>query len=179
MFISFSDFLFVFFSVFFCSKTRKKAMALQISVQKVSTPEWLSVFGTQSSKKQLSRWIINKRNRDVFRFCSKAFSHFFRFQSVCCLCSYTFVFQSSFVLYYFHCSFALLKTVLPTLTLTNRKPGVNFINVLQAAFTHILKVLKIVSSCQSFFALSGSARIKAAPRTLIKLTPFETCFERM
>jgi len=35
----------------------------------------------------------------------------------------------------------------------------------------ISKAQKIQSSCQSFFALSGSALIKAACRMLMKLTP--------
>jgi len=57
-----------------------------------------------------------------------------------------------------------------TLT-TSRTWGVNFINVLRAAF--ILadpKSAKRQSSCQSFFALMGSAPVKATRRTLMKLT---------
>jgi hypothetical protein len=50
--------------------------------------------------------------------------------------------------------------------------GVNFINVLRAAFTHadITSVKKTVKS-SSFFELMGSAMGKAACRTLVKLTP--------
>jgi len=70
--------------------------------------------------------------------------------------------------------------VLPTLTLTNRKPGVNFINVLGAAFAYKdPESAKNSVKLSVFFGLSGSARAKAVPRTLMKLTPFETCFERM
>jgi hypothetical protein len=49
--------------------------------------------------------------------------------------------------------------------------GANFINVLQAAFIHpdTESTKKTVKS-SVFFSLLGSARIKAAPRTLMKLT---------
>ncbi len=50
--------------------------------------------------------------------------------------------------------------------------GVNFIKVLQAAFTHedpesALKTVRL----SVFFGLSGSARVKSACSTLMKLTP--------
>ena len=52
------------------------------------------------------------------------------------------------------------------------RPGVNFINVLQATFTcadpEIAKKTVKSSSC---FALLGSSSVKAAHRTLMKLTP--------
>jgi len=52
------------------------------------------------------------------------------------------------------------------------RPGLNFINVLQAAFTQAdLKSIKIQSSCQCLFALLGSAPVKAFRRMLVKLTP--------
>jgi len=66
-----------------------------------------------------------------------------------------------------------------------RKPGVNFINVLRAAFAladpeSAKKTVKL----SVFFALSGSALAKAAPKMLLKLTPglnfifiFKTAFE--
>ena len=52
------------------------------------------------------------------------------------------------------------------------RPGVNFINVLRAAFTHAdpESAKKTVKS-SSFFALLGSARVKAARRMLMKLNP--------
>jgi len=51
-------------------------------------------------------------------------------------------------------------------------PGVNFINILQAAFMRAdhksaIKLLNLTV----FFALLGYARIKAAQRMLVKLTP--------
>ena len=51
-------------------------------------------------------------------------------------------------------------------------PGVNFTNVLQAAFMcadpkSALKLLNLTV----FFSLLGSSRVKAACRTLVKLTP--------
>ena len=51
-------------------------------------------------------------------------------------------------------------------------PDVNFINVLRAAFTLAdpESAKKTVKS-SSFFPLSGSAGVKAARRTLVKLTP--------
>ena len=51
-------------------------------------------------------------------------------------------------------------------------PSVNFINVLRAAFTHAdpESAKKTVKS-SSFFALLGSARVKAARRMLMKLNP--------
>jgi len=51
--------------------------------------------------------------------------------------------------------------------------GVNFINILQAAFMHPdpKSVKKIVVQLSVFFTLLGSARVKAARRTLMKLTP--------
>jgi len=51
-------------------------------------------------------------------------------------------------------------------------PSVNFTNVLQAAFTLAdTKSTKKTVKSSSFFALSGSASVKAAHRTLVKLTP--------
>ena len=50
--------------------------------------------------------------------------------------------------------------------------GLNFINVLRADFTHAdPKSAKKTVKSSSFFALSGSASIKAARRMLVKLTP--------
>jgi len=51
--------------------------------------------------------------------------------------------------------------------------GVNFINIQRAAFTNakVPKVQKKTVSLSAFFVLSGSAHIKAAHRTLMKLTP--------
>ena len=50
--------------------------------------------------------------------------------------------------------------------------GVNFTNVLQAAFTPAdPKSGKKLLNLTVFFALSGSAGVKAARRTLMKLTP--------
>ncbi len=52
------------------------------------------------------------------------------------------------------------------------RPGVNFINVLQAAFTQAdPKRVKKTVNLSVFFTLSGSVRAKAAHRTLMKLTP--------
>ena len=51
-------------------------------------------------------------------------------------------------------------------------PGVNFINVLQAAFTLAgPKSAKKTVMSSSFFAPLGSACVKAACRMLMKLTP--------
>ena len=51
-------------------------------------------------------------------------------------------------------------------------PGVNFTNILQAAFTRAdPKSAKKLLNLTVFFALSGSAGVKAARRTLVKLTP--------
>ena len=52
------------------------------------------------------------------------------------------------------------------------KPGVNFTNVLRAAFTRAdPKSAKKTVKLSSFIVLLGSARVKAACRTLVKLTP--------
>ncbi len=51
-------------------------------------------------------------------------------------------------------------------------PRVNFINILQAAFTHEdSKNAKKTVKLSVFFTLLGSARTKAARRMLMKLTP--------
>ena len=51
-------------------------------------------------------------------------------------------------------------------------PGVNFTNILQAAFTPAdSKSGKKLLNLNVFFALSGSAGVKATRRTLMKLTP--------
>ncbi len=52
-------------------------------------------------------------------------------------------------------------------------PGVNFINVLRAAFTRAdPESAKKTVKLSVFFALSGSVKsVKAAHRTLVKLTP--------
>jgi len=52
-------------------------------------------------------------------------------------------------------------------------PGVIFINVLQAAFTHA----DPKSAKDSLFALFGPTRVKAARKMLMKLTPGTTDFE--
>jgi len=53
-----------------------------------------------------------------------------------------------------------------------KSPGVDFTNVLQAAFVCAdPKSTKRQSSCQSFFVLLGSAHAKAAHRMLMKLSP--------
>ena len=53
-----------------------------------------------------------------------------------------------------------------------RRPGVNFTNVLQAAFALVdPKSAKKTVKLSSFFALLGSASIKAARRMLVKLNP--------
>jgi len=50
-------------------------------------------------------------------------------------------------------------------------PGINFINVLRAAFTEAVpKRVKIMSSHQYLFTLLGSACLKAAHKILMKLT---------
>ena len=52
------------------------------------------------------------------------------------------------------------------------RPRVNFTNVLQAAFTRAdLKSAIKLLNLTVFFALLGSARIKAACKMLVKLTP--------
>ena len=55
---------------------------------------------------------------------------------------------------------------------THTTSGVNFTNILQAAFTSAVpKSAKKTVKLISFIALLGSARVKAARRTLVKLTP--------
>ena len=56
---------------------------------------------------------------------------------------------------------------------TNKhRSGVNFTNVLRAAFMPAdTKSAKKAVKLSSFFALLGSAIVKAAHRTLVKLTP--------
>ncbi len=50
-------------------------------------------------------------------------------------------------------------------------PGVNFINILWAGFMHAdPKSIKMTDYLTAFMALSGSACVKAASRTLMKLT---------
>ena len=50
--------------------------------------------------------------------------------------------------------------------------GLNFINVLREAFTHTdPKSVKDTDDLTVFFTLSWSVSIKAAPKTLVKLTP--------
>ena len=52
------------------------------------------------------------------------------------------------------------------------RSGVNFTNVLPAALTRAdPKSAKKTVKLSSFIALLGSARVKAACRTLVKLTP--------
>ena len=53
-----------------------------------------------------------------------------------------------------------------------KRPGVNFTNVLRAAFTHaeITKAQKQLNLAV-FLALLGSVRVKAACKMLVKLTP--------
>ncbi len=54
-------------------------------------------------------------------------------------------------------------------------PSVNFTNVLRAAFAHANhESAKKIDDLTVFFVLLGSARAKAACRTLMKLTP--CCF---
>jgi hypothetical protein len=51
-------------------------------------------------------------------------------------------------------------------------PGVNFTNILQAAFMHAdPKRPKKMLNLTVFFALLGSAHVKAARKMLVKLTP--------
>jgi hypothetical protein len=55
--------------------------------------------------------------------------------------------------------------------------GVNFINILEAAFTRAYpKSAKKYSQAVSLFALLGSACIKAARKSMVKLTPGEPQF---
>jgi len=76
----------------------------------------------------------------------------------------------------------LLDYVCATKDLDNEteKPGVNFTNVLCAAFTLIgpKKHKNVKLSPQYLFMLSGSEHIKAVPRKLMKLSPGERnmCF---
>jgi len=51
------------------------------------------------------------------------------------------------------------------------RTGVNFINILRAAFARADPKIAIkIDNSTVFFALSGSERVKAAHRTLIKMT---------
>ena len=70
-----------------------------------------------------------------------------------------------------------LKPYLMAQPLGYRTPGVNFTNILRAAFTRAdPKSAKKTVKLSSFIALLGSARVKAARRTLVKLTPDYTGF---
>ena len=52
------------------------------------------------------------------------------------------------------------------------RPGVNFTNVIRAAFTRAdPKSAKKLLKLTVFFVLLGSARVKAAGRMLVKLNP--------
>jgi len=56
--------------------------------------------------------------------------------------------------------------------LHEKRQGVNFINVLRAAFTRTdPKSVKKTDDLTVFFALLGTAHMKAALKTLVKLTP--------
>jgi len=60
----------------------------------------------------------------------------------------------------------------PFLIWCNMNSGVNFINVLRAAFTRAdNRSVKNTDDLTVFFTLLGSARTKAARKTLMKLTP--------
>ncbi len=66
-----------------------------------------------------------------------------------------------------HDKFFLYRT-----SFTGLPPGVNFINVLGAAFTRAdPKSAKKDTQVVNFFALLGSVPVKAARKTLMKLTP--------
>jgi len=68
--------------------------------------------------------------------------------------------------------FTIVLFVIEFVAAISFRPGVNFINVLQAAFTCTdPHSVKFQLSLQYLFTLLGSARIKAAGRTLMKLTP--------
>ncbi len=55
-------------------------------------------------------------------------------------------------------------------------PGVNFSNILHAAFTHAdPKSASNTFKPSVFFALLGSGRVKAARKMLVKLTPYVDC----
>ena len=56
--------------------------------------------------------------------------------------------------------------------------GVNFINMFTSSFYKTdPKSVKIQSSSQYLFALMGSACVKAASETLMKLTPIVNCMD--
>jgi hypothetical protein len=58
----------------------------------------------------------------------------------------------------------------------HRFAGVDFINILQAAFARAdPKIAKNIDCFNAFFALMGSAHMKALPETLMKLTPDRHC----
>ena len=59
------------------------------------------------------------------------------------------------------------------------KPGVNFTNVLRAAYTQAdpKSAIKLIN-LTVFFALLGSTRVKATCRMLVKLTPEIHLFKR-
>jgi len=56
---------------------------------------------------------------------------------------------------------------------TLKEPGLNFINILRAAFTLVdpQSVKKIQLSPQYLFTLLGSVRVKAVLKPLMKLSP--------
>ncbi len=57
-------------------------------------------------------------------------------------------------------------------TLMKLTPGLNFINVLHTAFTHVdPESVRIQSNPQYLFTLLGSTGAKAVRRKLMKLTP--------
>ena len=63
---------------------------------------------------------------------------------------------------------------------SSKRPGVNFTNILQTAFMHTdPKSAKKLLNLTVFFALLGSAPVKTARRTLMKLTPSRLGFTSM
>jgi len=62
--------------------------------------------------------------------------------------------------------------IVGTLRFSSSSPGLNFINALRTAFTHLdPKSIKKTVKLSIFITLLGSMGIKAARKTLVKLTP--------
>ncbi len=89
------------------------------------------------------------------------------------------IYSLSFFLCYFiesHAPIGLCTS--PDSRLSNYPSGLNFINVLRSAFALVdPKIVKKTVKLSIFFTLLGSTSVKAARKTLVKLTPDVSCWE--
>ena len=72
----------------------------------------------------------------------------------------------------YHVDIRVISRSMPTTFFSSKRSGVNFTITQRAAFKRTdPKSAKKTVKLSSFIALLGSARLKAAHRTLVKLTP--------